>query len=995
MSTHKLWLAKLAAWTHDPAEKALVLMRDPAGHEGGTVRTLRETFFPDGVPSVIKQAIKQADYWAAAADRPQFGGGGRFDAWARVRFDQQPVLIHPLSGEEFDLVKLADIDPKDIRSLSETHFDELIVSENGQIDAKRTALNFWRFGPELKSTLPLLWQLLPADTRMPDHTIWAHLDLTSAFAAAFVADDNQDAALLSMSFGPVQDFIAQSRSTSDLWAGSHLLSRIAWEGLKVIASDIGPDAVIFPQLRGVPQVDLWLRDEIGLPAERFDKAEWVNEKTDANPLFMAALPNKFVAIVPAGHAAELAEKVTAAVRGWVMSNAQAMLAELLEKAGFANDPALPCHEQLAQQLAGFPEVHWAAVPFALIARDDKGKAAPEQVELAAASRPFLGNVDKPGFLGTPTWQLLSNELVVDGETGFMPKPNEAYGHGAAFWIIDGATLFTPNPGVLYPAIYDLLDRVAAAAKAVRPFTASASEGFRCDLTGEAEWLTTDRAHLALPKGQRQHTLWAKAAEQFPPGLLKKGEHLSAIALLKRMWPRVFTHELRRTLDIDVQRYVVSTHTLALATSLERWIDRIDRDAGRIDLLPEAQTPTALPRRLMKKLTGKSEATKRLARCLPAWLDAADDEEERASRRRASTDFLGEKPEAYYAFIMIDGDKMGAWLSGTEPDYQLAYRDTWHPQIRNSVGNKFPALNEYLNAKRAVSPAHHMAISAALNDFALHLARHVVEDLCKGKLIYAGGDDVLTMVSVDDLMRCLLLLRLAYSGIWPEQGEALTNLLGLGNERDMARLRRGHALYEGRLLRLMGEKATASAGAVVAHHQTPLSRVLRELRATEKRAKAAGRDAFSINLLKRSGGAVHLTLPWLNPSSNSDNDWHSALQGDLTDSPAALLMRLRDCFAGNTSRRAAYLTQGWLEDLPTAAQIGTDTLRDLLATNLAHQLQRQGGNDAAALGRPLATLACALGEKDEKGHEAERIRDMLAVAEFLAREGRARPTGERA
>lgn len=965
MNTQTLWLAKLAAWTHDPAEKALVLMRDPAGHEGGTVRALRKTFFPTGVPANIKESVKQGDHWASAADRPQFGGGGR-ESWAQVRFDQQPVLIHPLSGEEFDLGKLADIDPAHIKALSGIHFDELIVSDNGIVDSKKTALNFWRFGPELdQSTLPLLWQLLPADTRVPDHTIWAHLDLTSAFAAAFVSDENSDAALLSMSFGPVQDFIAQSRSTSDLWAGSHLLARIAWEGLKVIAEDIGPDAVIFPQLRGVPQVDLWLRDEIGLPAERFANAEWVTQKTDANPLFMAALPNKFVAIVPAGRAAELAERVTAAVRDWVKANAQAMLDELLEKSGVANDPALPCHEQLAQQLAGFPEVHWAAVPFALIERDANDKAAPEQAALADASRAYLGNSEKPGFLGTPAWQLLSKEIT-----------------------IDGATLFTPNPGVLYPAIYDLLDRVAAAAKAVRPFAALASEGFRCNLASDAEWLTTDRAHLALPKGQRKDTLWARAAEQFP-GLFKKGEHLSAIALLKRMWPRTFTNELHRTLDIDVQRYVVSTHTLALATSLERWIDA---DGGRnteADLLQNAQTPTALPRRLMKKLSGKSAATRQLARCLPAWLDDAVDEE-RDHRRHRAAGLLGDKPEAYYAFILMDGDRMGAWLSGTEADYQLAYRDTWHPKIRHSVDKKFPALDAYLDARRPVSPARHMAISAALNDFALHLARHVVEDLCKGKLIYAGGDDVLAMISIDDLMRCLLLLRLAYSGVWPEQSEALTDLLGLQGERDMARLRRGHALYDGRLLRLMGAKATASAGAVVAHHQTPLARVLRELRATEKQAKASGRDAFAINLLKRSGGAVQLALPWLPPGM----DWPGALQSDLTGSPAALLMRLRNCFAGNTSRRAAYLTQGWLEDLPTAEQIGHDALRDLLAANLAHQLQRQGGDDAAAIGRQLATLACALGQGDKKYRVAETIRDTLAVAEFLAREGRAHPQENR-
>ena len=31
-----LWQTKLAARLHDPAEKALVLLRDPEGHENGT-----------------------------------------------------------------------------------------------------------------------------------------------------------------------------------------------------------------------------------------------------------------------------------------------------------------------------------------------------------------------------------------------------------------------------------------------------------------------------------------------------------------------------------------------------------------------------------------------------------------------------------------------------------------------------------------------------------------------------------------------------------------------------------------------------------------------------------------------------------------------------------------------------------------------------------------------------------------------------------------------
>ncbi|NLV24382.1 MAG: type III-B CRISPR-associated protein Cas10/Cmr2, partial [Deltaproteobacteria bacterium] len=252
----KIWKAKLAAWTHDPAEKALVLLRDPAGHEGGTVRKLRESLFPEGIPKALQDAVRQADQWAAAADRPQFPkakGDGRFAPWTQVRFAENPELIHPLSGEKITINELSGIAPAHIKAVSFDHFDTLTEKTGG--DPQKTALAFWRFGPELAAReIASLWRLLPADTRVPDHTIWAHLDLASAFATAFAADSQGHPALLSISFGPVQGFIAQARTTSDLWAGSHLLSRIAWEGLSVICEQLGPDAVIFPQLKGVPLV---------------------------------------------------------------------------------------------------------------------------------------------------------------------------------------------------------------------------------------------------------------------------------------------------------------------------------------------------------------------------------------------------------------------------------------------------------------------------------------------------------------------------------------------------------------------------------------------------------------------------------------------------------------------------------------------------------------------------------------------------------------------
>lgn len=971
-TTQTIWLAKLAAWTHDPAEKALVLLRDPAGHEGGTVRELQHTLFPSGIGSLAKQ-VKRADHWASAADRPQFPRSdkdGRYASWTQVRFDQQPVLIHPLSGTEYPLGKL-DIDPAHIKAASTAHFKSLIETDAaGQPDPRRTALAFWRFGPELDAgELRALWQLLPADTRIPDHTIWTHLDLTAAFASSFAADQHANPALLSMAFGPVQDFITQARTTSDLWAGSHLLSRIAWAGLKVICERLGPDAVIFPQLRGVPLVDLWLRDEMGLNAKRFMDCEWTEQRTDANPLFAAALPNKLVAIVPAAQAAEIAQAVTEAVRDFVRDTATGMLAELLDAANIANAPELPCHAQLAAQLDGFPEVHWAAVPFAPLVEEQDG-AVPKVTELAAASQPFFGD---GGFLASPTWQRLQKPLD-----------------------LEGTRFYRPNAGVLYPAIYALLDRVAASAKSVRvaPQRPNGGEqGYRCDLTGEAEWLTHDRAHLAIPKGERKNvdTLWNRAIQQ-RPGLSRKGEHLSALAMLKRLWPRWFVeHELGKC-DIDVRRFVVSTHTLAVSTSLERWLDQ-GAPIGPVgeQLLAKAKADdvefAALPRRLMKQLfSGKfTEDQRRLARALPALMenDSSDDPEARnesADRvRKLFGGQPGDKPEAYYALILLDGDKMGAWISGTDPDKLLKTRDTFHPQIRERMKAHFtqPDHHAYLDALRAVSPSRHMAISSALNSFALTLAQDIVENRCKGKLLYAGGDDVMALVAVDDLLACLTLLRAAYGGL--PVPDALAHSLQL--DLDGLRLGGGHALLNGRLLRLMGEHATASAGAVIAHHTAPLGAVLRRLREAEKRAKnKGGRDAFAITLMKRGGGATELTLPWRldEPAAGQ--------KPTLEASPMQVLAQLTALFAGDdTSRKAAYVTQGWMPHLP--AQMSKDALHPLLARNLAFRLKRQGAEQHLAddYGDKLASLALHPRLADTQAGEV--ITDVLAVAEFLARESR--------
>ena len=510
----KLWKAKVVAWTHDPAEKALVLLRDPAGHEGGTVRALQDELFPEGAPPELVEAVQIADRWAAAADRPQFpreAGGGPYQPWTQVRFDERPVLIHPLSGEVTEACTgFGDIQPAHIKAISLDHFKSWIVKTNdGRVDYERTALAFWRFGPSSPAKeLGVLWELLPADTRVPDHTIWAHLDLSAALAGAFAADPECEPALLVMSIGPVQEFIEQARSTSDLWAGSHLLSRIAWEGLKVICEAVGPDAVIYPQLRGIAMVDVWLERDRGLPKEWFKGERWQAAESDSNPLFAAALPNKFVAVVPKANAEELARNVRERVRAWLSDQARKTVDELIQ-VSFSKAPQgdlLPCYDQVERQLAGFPEVHWAIVPWSLATSNGRLEVEP----LAKALGVFHPQEDPTNFLESAQWKTLSGKVDMEN-----------------------ATFYEPNRGVLYPALYGLADRAHVAAKAVRPFEQHPQEGYRCSLCGEREWLATSREELWLPPRRRVETLWAKLQER-RPSWARRGEHLCALCALKRM-----------------------------------------------------------------------------------------------------------------------------------------------------------------------------------------------------------------------------------------------------------------------------------------------------------------------------------------------------------------------------------------------------------------------------------------------------------------------------
>ncbi|MDT8407923.1 MAG: type III-B CRISPR-associated protein Cas10/Cmr2 [Methylococcales bacterium] len=529
--------------------------------------------------------------------------------------------------------------------------------------------------------------------------------------------------------------------------------------------------------------------------------------------------------------------------------------------------------------------------------------------------------------------------------------------------------------MLYPAVFDLAERVLAAAKASRPFAQSQQQGWRCSLTGEHEWLTTDvkQLHWNQSYRQQQGTLWTKVADE-KPAWAKKGEHLSALPSIKRLWPTLFRREVGLALAgaddgsvKQIDRFVVSTHTMALAHQLNQFRAGQAVISDQLAAKLKDKTRVALPAQLAINLLKDQHPQSDLIVRIPGWLEDAKDSDNEAdyeTAQRELQNLLGGAVETYYSLIMMDGDRMGAILSGDETTQTaISYRDSFYPKVQRGFDQRAarqPELKAYGEQKRAVTPNRHLAISGALNDFSQIVVRHVVEREHLGRLIYAGGDDVLAMLPVTDLFSTMQRLRHAYSGTVPEDQDIDWGEL---RKRNTLVCKQGFAWLNGRLMRMMGKNATASCGAVIAHHQAPLSAVMRELRAAEQRAKTeGGRDAFSVTVIKRSGGALYFTEKW--------------------GEPVNVLIALRDFLVQDgVSRRAVYHILDWLDEhqLPENA-FDNGMAQTLLQYQLDRQAQGAAKDQAPDLALRLVTLALAW--SDEK--RIEKMRNLLAVAEFLAR-----------
>ena len=361
-SDQEFWKRKLLAFLHDPPCKPLDLRR----HEEIAWQFCKGENISEEEKELFN-SIKDADHMASAADRMSFKR-----SVCSNKFTGKPgqTFKHPLCGTELQMNNLPTLE----------YAVELLQNAVGGVKApegenywKNIFFLYWRRwmenAAEADSATASMFPYYPAETRLPDHSIWHHMSLASALQGCRNSDGKIKPSFLLFTLGPVQSFIAQARSTRDLWSGSYMLSWLTSRAMKAVADINGPDSVIFPSLRGQPVFDVQYRDELYSKIMYKDDSLWKRMYNDgtaeekeasAKKLLTPTLPNRFLAVLPEEKAEEAAAAAEKAVFAELNRISEACFRKFTEAAGKGE---ASWKRRWDRQVALFPKITWTVLPW--------------------------------------------------------------------------------------------------------------------------------------------------------------------------------------------------------------------------------------------------------------------------------------------------------------------------------------------------------------------------------------------------------------------------------------------------------------------------------------------------------------------------------------------------------------------------------------------------------------------------------------------------------
>ncbi|MFM6785210.1 MAG: type III-B CRISPR-associated protein Cas10/Cmr2, partial [Dolichospermum sp.] len=276
--TAEYWRAKIWGLLHDPVLKAL---HNNSGRGKNSFYKQLEVMkpwvetgkTPDQSGGKVLENILLADYIASASDRSAIGSVTASINYAPGKNPEKGLEItHLLSGARQEWkINLHDelIKGKRKDYLVQKEQKELLAKVPKELqdpsikdDIKKIKQLYWWLWRCLPQATCDLFKdnslmLMPAETRIPDASIWSHVSMTSALAGALAGydltaaqiqrwqgnDELSHPYLAVFSFSPVQELIKSSRKMRDFWAGSWLLHYLSAKVCWKLANQYGPDTL--------------------------------------------------------------------------------------------------------------------------------------------------------------------------------------------------------------------------------------------------------------------------------------------------------------------------------------------------------------------------------------------------------------------------------------------------------------------------------------------------------------------------------------------------------------------------------------------------------------------------------------------------------------------------------------------------------------------------------------------------------------------------------
>jgi len=715
----EFWQDKIKAFLHDPPDKALILFHkshekkvadiwDNIGLKDDAKRLRTFIEKRKGLREAYPQ-IHNADVIASAMQRLDIPPGYRMDNAANCdvhicfKGTFKPVFKHTLSGamENFDEIKRFIATYGYERALEKYGFNlNAVRSFLDESDWKKMYFLLWRFLPEIYD----LGYILPADTRIPDHSIWDHLDVTSAIFSCLRHDVRHDGlCLFAVKIPAVQEFISHSRKLSDLWASSHIYSTIIFEGIKVIVDKFGPDVIIYPQLRGNPM---------------FDLAEFTGEHS------------KFR-----------------------LSDESANLGLIDKKV---------VNEKL--QVANFPNVFLCFIP---ISKNDIHKEVEDAIrqrwrEIADKARDLLSN-EADIYIDKKLWNDQINTAVevaiawlrfynFNEFNKIKDKIPSDLRELQEKWLsfVEEAERRS-NYGYFYLVTYELLGIILAQKSRLwKAWKEQPITGKKCLMCGRRnallERFRDEKSKKEFYRYWKDNKWNKKPIDELKrfKHLLKEGERLCAVCLTKRLYgwrPRSIFEEIFKDFKPPKQESVVYVAARDFIENFETHpILRkvIERDIELIYKHEWGESEERIPEEKRKSIEELKRQLKK------NWKELKDE-------LKKAYEQLGKKPNKYYAILMMDGDRIGKMLSGeTLPNFGEFLHPVFKNKIKEWREKRKEKGKELVEMRRILTPSHHIAISRAMKDFSLYVVPKIAKEY-KGFLVYAGGDDVLALFPTDKVL----------------------------------------------------------------------------------------------------------------------------------------------------------------------------------------------------------------------------------------------------